>query len=93
LAEGFGLPVIEAMYFGKPVFLAKLTSLPEIGGEEAFYFQSFDPKHMQEVLKNGLNASKSTSKSSALKRRAEKFSWKSTAKEYLKLYKNILTEL
>lgn len=30
--EGFGLPVVEALYFGKPVMLARRTSLPEIGG-------------------------------------------------------------
>ena len=29
LAEGFGLPVIEAMNHGKPVFLSRLTALPE----------------------------------------------------------------
>ncbi|MEO6542367.1 MAG: glycosyltransferase family 1 protein, partial [Ferruginibacter sp.] len=38
LAEGFGAPVVEAMAFGKPLFLAKLTSLPEIGSDVAFYF-------------------------------------------------------
>ena len=35
LAEGFGLPPLEAMYFGAPVFLSRLTSLPEIGGSQA----------------------------------------------------------
>ncbi|WP_331970752.1 glycosyltransferase family 1 protein, partial [Ohtaekwangia sp.] len=43
LAEGFGLPVLEAMYYGKPVFLSKLTSLPEVGGEHAYYFDNFSP--------------------------------------------------
>ena len=38
LAEGFGIPPIEAMAFGRPVFLSKCTSLPEIGAEEAFLF-------------------------------------------------------
>ncbi|MBL7728167.1 MAG: glycosyltransferase family 4 protein, partial [Dinghuibacter sp.] len=37
LAEGFGAPVVEAMQFGKPLFLSALTSLPEIGGDAAFY--------------------------------------------------------
>ncbi|RYD85381.1 MAG: glycosyltransferase family 1 protein, partial [Sphingobacteriales bacterium] len=42
IAEGFGLPVIEAMHFGKPVFLSTHTSLPEVGGNAAYYFNSFD---------------------------------------------------
>jgi glycosyltransferase involved in cell wall biosynthesis len=43
IAEGFGMPVLEAMYFGKPVFLSTYTSLPEIWGYLANYFDSFDP--------------------------------------------------
>ena len=42
LAEGFGIPPIEAMTFGKPVFLSDKTSLPEIGGEFAYYFRNFE---------------------------------------------------
>lgn len=44
LAEGFGLPVIEAMSFGKPVFLSDRTSLPEIGGDLAYYFPPLIPR-------------------------------------------------
>jgi len=46
IAEGFGSPVVEAMYFGKPVFLSREGSLPEIGGNAAYYFHSFDPGQM-----------------------------------------------
>jgi glycosyltransferase involved in cell wall biosynthesis len=37
-AEGFGLPVTEAMSVGKPIFLSLRTALPEIGGDAAFLF-------------------------------------------------------
>ena len=37
-SEGFGLPVVEAMCFGKPSFITALTSLPEIGGDVCYYF-------------------------------------------------------
>ena len=47
LAEGFGLPPIEAMHFGKPVFLSRLTCLPEIGGDAAYYFDVFDSQQMR----------------------------------------------
>ena len=55
LAEGFGLPVVEAMHFGKPVFLSKHTSLPEIGQDKAFYFDSFNADDMQTTFINGLH--------------------------------------
>jgi glycosyltransferase involved in cell wall biosynthesis len=54
LAEGFGLPVLEAMSVGKPVFLSDRTSLPEIGGDAAFYFRDFSAVHMRDVLREGL---------------------------------------
>jgi hypothetical protein len=39
---------------GKPTFLSNLTSLPEVGGTVAYYFENFEPNHMQNVLENGL---------------------------------------
>lgn len=42
ITEGFGLPVIEAMSFGTPVFLSNSSSLPEVGGNEAFYWNSYE---------------------------------------------------
>jgi glycosyltransferase involved in cell wall biosynthesis len=89
IAEGFGLPVIEAMYFGKPVILSKCTSLPEIGGDSAYYFENFDPKHMQQVLINSLEHYNKTNPSDKIKERARYFSWERTAMQYLELYRTI----
>src|SRR5690606_9695836 len=50
IGEGFGLPPIEAMAFGKPVFLSNQASLPEIGADAAFYWEDFDPIYMKEFL-------------------------------------------
>jgi hypothetical protein len=36
---------IEAMHFGKPVFLSNKTSLPEVGGKHAYYWDNFDPEY------------------------------------------------
>ncbi len=90
VAEGFGLPVIEAMHFGKPVFLAKRTSLPEIGGDAAYYFNSFEPEHMREVLQNGLTDFAENNRTADIIKQAEKFTWENAACSYLKLYENAL---
>jgi len=90
LAEGFGLPVLEAMHFGKPIFLSKLTALPEIGGEDAFYFEDFSPEHMRSVFKRGLE-SFSEQVGERLKQRAEAFNWNETAKQYIALYQSVFT--
>ena len=54
VAEGFGLPVIEAMQWGKPVFCSDRTSLPEVGGPYAHYFSTFEPESMAAVVRQGL---------------------------------------
>ena len=90
IAEGFGLPVIEAMYFGKPIFLSTFTSLPEIGGELCFYFNSFDKEDMKLTFKNGLDVHRSNpERSNHLTQRAQSFSWKTAAKSYLDIYRKI----
>jgi glycosyltransferase involved in cell wall biosynthesis len=46
LYEGFGLPVLEAMASGTPVACASVSSLPEVGGDAAVYFNPFDEESM-----------------------------------------------
>ncbi|TVT41530.1 glycosyltransferase family 4 protein [Hymenobacter setariae] len=89
LAEGFGLPVVEAMQLGKPAFLSRLTSLPEVGGSAAYYFDDFSPAHMQQVVAAGL-AQHSPARAAAAKAQAGQFSWQQTAADYLAVYKELL---
>jgi Glycosyl transferases group 1 len=47
LYEGFGMPVLEGMASGKPVLCSDVTSLPEVAGEAALFF---DPKRPQTII-------------------------------------------
>ena len=89
LAEGFGLPVIEAMHFGKPVILSTCTSLPEIGGPHAYYFQDFEPINMQQTLSNSLVHYQQEQPQNTIKAWANKFNWQTAAKQYLNLYRSL----
>jgi glycosyltransferase involved in cell wall biosynthesis len=88
-AEGFGLPVVEAMSFGKPVFISQLTSLPEIGGDVAFYFSSFEESHMLLAFHEGMQRYTREDMSTVLKSRSREFCWKKSADNYINVYKSL----
>jgi glycosyltransferase involved in cell wall biosynthesis len=90
LAEGFGAPVVEAMKFGKPLFLSNLTSLPEVGGDVAFYFNNFEPAHMNEVFSEGIAEYQRNGLAKRIINRASEFSWEEKAAAYLKVYQSLL---
>lgn len=92
VAEGFGIPPIEAMYFGKPVFLSNKTSLPEIGGDLAFYFDDFDPQAMAETFNKGMKEYEDDPDlSEKLRNRAKTFDYHTMAERYDSLYRELLS--
>ncbi|HEY0061074.1 MAG TPA: glycosyltransferase family 1 protein, partial [Telluria sp.] len=90
LAEGFGLPVLEAMHHGKPVFLSTSTSLPEVGGDAAYYFENFEPASMRAALAAGLADFAVSGGAARARARAAGFTWENAARDYLALYRALL---
>ena len=90
LAEGFGFPVLEAMQCGKPVFMARSTSLPEIAGQCGFFFDSFEPEHMANICCEGLRTFRMNSMKEQCQEHARTFSWERAAKAYINIYKSLL---
>jgi glycosyltransferase involved in cell wall biosynthesis len=90
IAEGFGAPPLEAMHFGKPVFLSKYMSLPEIGGDAAYYFDDFSPESLRTAFEKGMNDFNNNNRVAAIKQQAAKFDWNKNAKEYLEVYRSLI---
>jgi len=53
-AEGFGIPMLEAMATGTPIIAANTTSLPEVGGAAARYFDPYNIHEMAIAIKGVL---------------------------------------
>ena len=92
LREGFGIPPIEAMRFGKPVFLSNNTSLPEIGGKHGFYWNHYEPEYMATVVQNGLNIFNANANqlSKSYIEHAQSFDWKTAAEQYIEVYRTVI---
>lgn len=89
--EGFGLPVLQAMAAGTPVITTKLSSIPEVAGDAAFYIDPDAPEALIQALQilqtnNDLRSSLIISG----KRQARKYSWKRTANETIDVYREVM---
>ena len=89
ISEGFGLPVVEAMSCGKPLFLSDRTALPEIGGDVSFYFQDFCPDHIEQVFNHGMALYNANGLREKIRKRGEYFCWDKAANKYFEVYRSL----
>jgi glycosyltransferase involved in cell wall biosynthesis len=91
LDEGFGMPVLEAMAFGKPVLLSKIPALQEIAGQSALYFDPSDAgtlrRHLEKVLSDGVYRQQL---GNGLRERSHQFTWSGTAQKLVAIYRRLL---
>lgn len=87
LYEGFGMPILEAFAAKVPAILAQNSSLPEVGGEAALYFENTpDLAQKIEQVLNDENLRNTLIEKGKIQ--LAKFSWKKCAQETLKLIKS-----
>jgi len=89
--EGFGLPVLEAMRYGCPVLCSDTSSLPEVAGEAAVYF---DPKNVESIAACIELVVPDDSRCTTLAQRgtvqAARFTWDKCAEETLTVYRTLV---
>lgn len=90
--EGFGLPVLEAMQHGTPTLLAKVASLPEVGGSAAAYFNPHEPEDLARALTHLLNAPELRQQlGQAGQLHAQQSSWHRTSQAFLNHLQDLYT--
>jgi len=89
-AEGFGLPVLEAMACGAPVITSSVSSLPEVAGDAAEMVDPEDPQAICDALTRVLA---DDGHSEELRRRgrarASRFDWQISARKTLEVYREV----
>ncbi|MBZ0111320.1 MAG: glycosyltransferase family 4 protein [Thermoanaerobaculia bacterium] len=90
LAEGFGLPIVEAMACGTPVITSNVSSLIEVAGDAAV---TVDPLDVEALTREIADLLEDTPRQAMLRerglQRAADFSWQRTAEQVLALYRRL----
>jgi glycosyltransferase involved in cell wall biosynthesis len=93
LAEGFGLPVLEAMVRGVPVACSRIGPLEEVAGDAARYFEPTDIEDIALAIEALLEDARLRKKlAEAGRARAREFSWARTAEATIRNYERALGE-
>ncbi len=91
LAEGFGLPVLDALARGVPVATSNASSLPEVGGDAVIYFDPTNTGAMTNAITSLLENEELRKRLRAAgPSRAAEFSWSQTAEATLASYRRTL---
>lgn len=91
LFEGFGFPPLESMAAGTPVVCSNSTSLPEVCGDAAVYFDPEEEEDIIEKMKVVLHNSELKQK--MIENGFEnigRFNWSETARQTLQAYRELL---
>lgn len=91
LCEGFGLPALEACQYGVPVVASNNSSLPEVLGEAAVYF---NPEKTEEIYRAMHSVFTDRQLAVALIKagyeRVRLFSWEKMAQQTMAIYRSVL---
>ncbi len=89
LAEGFGIPLVEAMACGTPVAASDIPVFREVCGDAALFFDPDDEVALADSLRRSLDPSIRAALSRAGRDRAASFSWDQAADRWVDVYRSL----
>jgi glycosyltransferase involved in cell wall biosynthesis len=94
LFEGFGMPVLEAMACGCPVACSNVTSIPEVAGDAARYFDPNSPEQIAQTILSLWDDERALRELGEKGvQRVELFGWERTAWKTLEVYRETYQRL
>lgn len=91
--EGFGIPILEAMYCDVPVLCSNVTSMPEVGGDAVLYSDPYSIESIKEGM-SMIDKNAALRKDLIMKARIQrsKFSWDKSAEKLWQCIQTCISE-
>lgn len=90
LYEGFGLPIVEAFACGTPVACSNTSSMPEVGGKLATYFDPKNPESIARALEQSIDLK--GKQDSEIAAWVSHFSWEECSRQIRKIAEELCAE-
>jgi glycosyltransferase involved in cell wall biosynthesis len=89
LAEGFGIPLVEAAKLGCPVACSDIPPFREVLGHHARFFSPRDARSIGDAISHAIAAGRNTPLVEAAKAACERYTWRRTAQATLDFYRRV----
>ena len=90
LSEGFGIPLIEAMHFDRPVVASRIPTHVEVAGGYAEFFELNDPESLYHAVRCALNDANAKKRQQFLRERFPEYLWSRLVNKYASVYERVL---
>ncbi len=87
--EGFGIPVIESMFAGRPVITSNLSSLKEAGGDAAVLINPFEIEELIAAMEKIVQLDFQKELKPKVEKHLEKFAPQSLSEQLMALYRSL----
>lgn len=91
LAEGFGIPLVEAARLGCPVACSDIPPFREVMGPDAHYFDPTNATSMMSAVEAAINDGRLSRTVQAAEAACVGYTWQRTARETLAFYRRLAT--
>jgi len=90
LAEGFGIPLLEAMALGVPILASDIAVFREVAADAATYFDPYDEKSLADAMKKVLDETACRNLVETGRTRVREFSWETATRKLADVYKSLV---
>jgi glycosyltransferase involved in cell wall biosynthesis len=89
MSEGFGRPILEAMYSKKPIVLSRIPTSCEIAGSTGHYFDLGSEEQLFQAVNDAFNFTNKDLWARQSRNKLDYYSWENLSRRYLEIYKKV----